>query len=195
MKPVVNASTVLIIVDVQNDFCADGALAVPGGDEVVPALNRVALYCEQKRALVVASRDWHPPNHCSFKQFGGIWPPHCVHNTKGAAFHPDLDLPPELTLVSKGTAVEKDAYSAFEGTELGDLLEQRRISSVLVGGLATDYCVLNTTLDAIRRRHRTYLLTDACRAVNVNEGDGDAALSKMFDAGAIALTTTSVEEG
>jgi nicotinamidase/pyrazinamidase len=91
--------------------------------------------------------------------------------------------------------VEKDAYSAFEGTELGDLLEQRRVSSVLVGGLATDYCVLNTTLDAIRRGHRTYLLTDACRAVNVNEGDGDAALSKMFDAGAIALTTTSVEEG
>lgn len=178
----------LLIVDVQNDFLPGGALAVAHGDDVVPALNRYIDLFLTKGLPIIATRDWHPVNHCSFRDQGGPWPPHCIANTPGAAFASGLKLPAEFITISKAASPEKDAYSGFEGTELEALLRSYGVRRVFVGGLATDYCVLNTVRDALENRYQVYVLTDAIRAVNVHPDDGNKAEREMTAGGAVMIT-------
>lgn len=173
----------LIAVDVQNDFII-GSLAVPGGADVVPALNRYLALFAQSRLPVFATRDWHPPDHCSFRP-RGPWPPHCVVNSPGAQFAPGLALPAHTIVVSKADA--GDAYSSFQCTGLDERLRRLGVRRLLVGGLATDYCVCHTVLDARRLGYSVLLLTDAIRAVDVTPGDGRKAEKAMCDAGAIPI--------
>lgn len=182
----------LIIVDVQNDFLPGGRLAVPAGDEVVAPLNACIGRFAAAGLTVVASRDWHPAGHCSFVARGGPWPPHCVAGTPGAAFAPGLALPGEAWIVSKAMTEVADAYSAFAGTELDARLRAAGVGRLVVGGLATDYCVLNTVLDALGLGYRVAVLEDAIRAVNVAPGDGEAALARMRSAGARVLVSARV---
>lgn len=177
----------LILVDVQLDFLPGGSLAVPRGDEVVPALNRYIAVFRGLTFPIVATRDWHPPDHCSFRAQGGPWPPHCVAGSAGAHFATLLDLPCEAHIVSKATSRDRDAYSGFEGTGLDDWLRRAGASRVFVGGLATDYCVLNTVRDALRFGYATFLLLDAVRAVDVAAGDGARAIDEMRRLGAMAI--------
>jgi nicotinamidase/pyrazinamidase len=178
----------LIVVDVQNDFLPGGALAVPGGDEVVPVLNEYLKRFAVKNLPVFATRDWHPPNHCSFQLQGGPWPPHCIAGTHGAEFSPDLKLPEGAQIISKATEPEREAYSGFDGTRLFTLLKEQGIRRLFIGGLATDYCVLNTVKDALRLGFAVFLLRDAVRAVNVHPGDEQKALDEMQRLGARFLT-------
>ena len=181
------AGDALILVDVQLDFLPGGSLAVPHGDEVVPALNRYVAVFRGLTLPVVATRDWHPPDHCSFQARGGPWPPHCVVGSEGARFAPLLDLPCEGRIVSKATTRDRDAYSGFEGTDLDEWLKRAGVSRVFVGGLATDYCVLNTVRDALRLGYATFLLADAVLAVDVQAGDGERAIAEMRRVGALAI--------
>ena len=181
------AGDALIMVDVQLDFLPGGSLAVPHGDEVVPALNRYIAVFRGLTFPIVATRDWHPPDHCSFRAQGGPWPPHCVAGSAGAHFATLLDLPCEAHIVSKATSRDRDAYSGFEGTGLDDWLRRAGASRVFVGGLATDYCVLNTVRDALRFGYATFLLLDAVRAADVAAGDGARAIDEMRRLGAMAI--------
>jgi nicotinamidase/pyrazinamidase len=182
-------SPALLIVDVQNDFCPGGALAVREGDQVVAPLRRVA---ERFGALgypVYASRDWHPLDSTHFATGGGTWPVHCVQHTPGAQFHPDLELPPSALVVTTGSGKEDEGYSAFSGTvagrgSFGDDLRARGVTHLYVGGLATDYCVKHSVLDALSQGFGVTVLTDAVRAVDVQPGDGQRALEEMKAAGA-----------
>ncbi len=175
----------VIVVDVQKDFCPGGALPVAGGDEVVPVLNRWIEAAKGAGAQIVVSRDWHPPGHMSFREQGGTWPPHCVQNTDGAEFHPDLDVPGEAIVISKGDKADRDQYSAFDQTGLGARLEQQGIRRVWVGGLALDVCVRATVLDALKLGFEVHVIRAGTRAVDVQPGDGDRALEEMRQAGAI----------
>ncbi len=178
----------LLIVDVQKDFLPGGALAVPGGDEIVPVLNHYIERFLQKGLPIFATRDWHPPNHCSFRDQGGAWPPHCVAGSEGAEYADDLHLPADAEIISKATRPEFEAYSGFDGTDLETRLKQRGVRRLFIGGLATDYCVLNTVRDAIRRGFEVFLLTDAIRAVNVHPEDERKALEEMRRLGARFIT-------
>lgn len=174
----------LIIVDVQNDFLPSGSLAVPEGNAVVPVLNRYISAFEANRLPVYATRDWHPRNHCSFHEQGGPWPPHCIAATPGAAFSEELALPSSAKIVSKATSPDKDAYSGFQGTDLDTQLKRDGTRRLLIGGLATDYCVLNTVKDALSLGYTVLLLEDAMRAVNVKPDDGAKAVTEMVRLGA-----------
>lgn len=178
------AGDALVVVDVQVDFLPGGSLAVPRGDEVVPVLNRWLAAAAARGLPVFATRDWHPPEHCSFRARGGPWPPHCVAGSAGAAFAPGLRLPPGATVVSKATTPDRDAYSGFEGTDLDARLRAAGARRLLVGGLATDYCVVETIRDARRLGYEVLLLADAVRAVEVRPGDGARALEALRRAGA-----------
>jgi nicotinamidase/pyrazinamidase len=181
----------LVIVDVQNDFVS-GSLAVPGGGEIVPVLNRYIGHFTGQRLPVIATRDWHPPQHRSFCDAGGAWPAHCVAASDGASFVPGLALPPDVIVISKGTRAEHEAYSGFEGTDLDLQLRGRGVSRLFVGGLATDYCVLRTVLDARRHGYDVFVLADAIRAVNAAAADGARAEARMQNAGAIAIGIDAV---
>lgn len=174
---------VLVVVDVQNDFVT-GSLAVPGGAQVIPALNHYIREFTRAGLRIVATRDWHPPRHFSFREQGGQWPAHCVAGTQGAAFAPQLRLPEDSWIVSKATHPSREAYSAFEGTDLAMRLKRLGAKRLFVGGLATDYCVLRTVLDALAKGYETWVLADAVGAVEVNPGDGDRAEDEMRRAGA-----------
>ncbi len=175
----------LLIVDVQNDFCPGGALAVPEGDQVVGVLNQWIQKAQAGRIPVYASRDWHPPNHISFKARGGPWPPHCIQETAGARFHHDLRLPPDAEIISKAETPDRDAYSAFGGTDLAARLRTAGVKRLWIGGLATDYCVRATALDAINEGFEVHLISSATRAVNVQADDGRRALDDIRGAGGI----------
>ncbi len=177
----------LIVVDLQNDFLPGGALAVPEGDEIVSLINRCIERFVSRGLPVVATRDWHPADHCSFAEQGGTWPAHCVAGTVGAAFAPGLNLPDDVIVISKATRADQEAYSGFSGTGLAASLRERGVRRVFVGGLATDYCVLNTVLDALTAGFETVLLDDAIRAVDVEPGDGRCAIDEMTRHGAIAV--------
>ena len=178
-------SDALLLVDVQNDFCPGGALAVADGDAVVPALNAWIAAARQGGARVFASRDWHPPDHLSFAERGGFWPPHCVQDTPGAAFHPDLELPDDAVIITKADTAEREAYSAFDSGELAAQLRAAGIRRLWVGGLATDYCVKASVLDATELPGlEVRVITNAIRAVDSAPGDGEAALEAMREAGA-----------
>lgn len=179
----------LIVVDVQNDFCPGGALAVKDGDQVVPVLNRYIDRFTKAGLPIFATRDWHPEKTSHFNTGGGPWPPHCVQGSKGAQFHPDLKLPPETVLVSAGMGSDEDGYSGFlgrddRGARLADLLRQRGIERIFVGGLATDYCVKHTVLDGLKEGLSVVLLADSVRGVNLRPGDSERATEEMRRAGA-----------
>jgi len=178
----------LIIVDVQRDFCPGGALAVPSGDEIVPKVNTYIEIFKRHGGLIVATRDWHPANHSSFKDYGGIWPPHCIQNTEGAQFHPDLRLPDDTVIVSKATEPDKEAYSGFEGTNLEKVLKGHGTQRVFVCGLATDYCVKSTVFDALRLGFFSFVLLDAVKGVNINPDDSERAILEMLEKGAVGIT-------
>lgn len=179
---------VLLVTDIQNDFLPGGSLAVAGGDAVVPVLNRYIEVFVAHGLPVYATRDWHPPGHCSFHAQGGVWPVHCVQDTPGAAFADALTLPPDTTVISKATRLDQEAYSSFQGTDLGERLRAAGIRRLFIGGLTTDYCVLNTVKDALRRRFEVFVLADAVRAVDVQPGDGRRAEEEMTRVGARFIT-------
>lgn len=174
----------LLIVDVQNDFCPGGALAVPEGDQVVPVLNQWSEAAQGAGIPVYASRDWHPENHISFRERGGPWPPHCIQNTQGAAFHPGLDLPVQATVISKGADPDRDQYSAFDDTGLGEQMRREGVHRVWVGGLAQDVCVRASVIDGAQEGFDIHLILPATRPVEVSPGDGEQALEDMRQAGA-----------
>ena len=192
MELKLDRQTALIVVDVQNDFCPGGALAVREGDQVVPVFNRYLESFVKAGLPIYACRDWHPKNHKSFKARGGPWPPHCVQDTPGADFHPDLKLPANAVIISKAWRSEDESYSEFEGTNLELYLKRKGVRRVLVGGLATDYCVKHTVLDACRLGFETYLLTDASRGIDVKKGDSEKAVEEMKNAGAVTITLQSL---
>lgn len=184
----------LLIVDVQNDFCPGGALAVPDGDRVVEPLSRIAGFFTAAGLPVLASRDWHPPVTRHFSGFGGVWPPHCVQESSGAAFHPALRLPKGALVISKGGDPDSDSYSAFDGRStdgrsLGEILTALGVGHLYVGGLATDYCVCSSVLDARKAGLEVTLLTDAVAGVEISAGDSEKALQEMERAGAGFSTT------
>jgi len=200
----------LLIVDVQNDFCPGGALAVPEGDRVVPVINRL----QARFDLVVATQDWHPPDHGSFAanhpgrqpgefiELGGLeqvlWPVHCVQHTPGAAFHPDLDVARVAQVFQKGIDPNIDSYGAFfdnghrRSTGLDDYLKERAVADVYIGGLATDYCVKYTALDAVRLGFATHVIEDACRGVNLEEGDVVRAVEEMRSHGVMIVHSKEI---
>ncbi|MCS7017369.1 MAG: isochorismatase family protein [Gemmatales bacterium] len=177
----------LVLVDVQCDFLPGGSLAVPKGDEIIPVLNRYLAAFSRRGLPIFATRDWHPPSHCSFKNRGGQWPVHCVANTPGAAFPAALKLPPEAVVISKARFVDRDAYSGFDRTELEARLRLVKARRLFIGGLATDYCVLHTVRDALDRGFKVFLLCDAIRAVNLRADDGAKAEAEMLSLGALPL--------
>ena len=175
-------SRALVIVDFQNDFCPGGALAVPDGDAIAARLNDLA--SSDEFDLVVATRDWHPPDHGSFAEQGGPWPVHCVAGTPGAELHHALDPTPIDMLIDKGQDPATEGYSGFEATGLADLLRERGIDQLTVTGLATDYCVKNTALDALREGFAVTVDSTATRGVEVEPGDSERALEAVREAGA-----------
>ena len=179
---------VLLVTDIQNDFLPGGALAVAGGDEVVPVLNRYVDAFQSQGLPVYATRDWHPLRHCSFYAQGGPWPVHCVAGTHGADFAAALTLPPNTTVISKATSRDREAYSSFQGTDLDSHLREAGIRRLFIGGLTTDYCVLNTVRDARRLGYEVFVLADAIRAVDVRSGDGQRAEAEMVSLGAQFIT-------
>ncbi len=179
----------LLLVDPQNDFCPGGSLAVLDGNSVMPVLSAWAEAAARQGIPIFVSRDWHPPKTTHFKALGGVWPPHCVMGTPGAEFHADLQVPAAATIVSKGMGETEDAYSAFQARDdnaalLGSLLQERGVKHLFVGGLATDYCVRSSALDALTSGYAVTLIPDGMRAVDVHPGDGDRALAEMNTAGA-----------
>lgn len=178
----------LIVVDVQNDFCPGGKLAVAHGDEVVAPLNELIDEFLERGDPVYKSRDWHPPETKHFKAHGGTWPPHCVQNTKGAEFHPQLKDDPRIHVISKGLG-DTDCYSAFDETDLAAQLRDEGVKELLVGGLATDYCVKATVLAGLKRGFKVKALENAMRAVNLQPDDGERAIEEMRAAGAEIVTT------
>jgi len=184
----------LIIVDVQNDFCPGGSLAVRDGAAVVPALNCYLARFQAAGLPVIATRDWHPARTGHFKDYGGIWPRHCIQGTEGAAFHADLRLGADVIVVSKGAGVDEDAYSGFqgkdrEGVSMAELLRARGVETIFIGGLATDYCVKATALDGLKHGFKVIVLGDAIRGVDLAPDDSEEALRLLAEAGASKIAT------
>jgi len=190
-----NKKRALIVVDVQNDFCPGGSLAVEHGDEVVPPLNKLIKEFLDRGEPVFKTRDWHPAKTRHFAAYGGTWPVHCVQGTHGAEFHPDLLDDPRINIISKGTNESADGYSGFDGTNLSQLLSEEGVTEVWVAGLATDYCVKHTVLDARREGFAVKALADAMRAVNLNPDDGTRAIEEMRTAGAEIVGNTKKAAG
>lgn len=179
----------LVIVDVQNDFFPGGTLPVPEGDKVVPLLNDYINKFQKADIIIYASRDWHPEKTKHFKTFGGVWPPHCVQRTKGAEFHPGLKLPKEAIILTKGEDPNEDSYSGFqaktkENKSFADSLKEKGIEHLYIGGLATDYCVRATVLDALKQGFKVTILMDAIKGVDIRAGDSAKAIKEMEKAGA-----------
>lgn len=194
MAPIrLSTEDALIIVDVQNDFLPGGALAVPGAGDIVPTVNAYIKCFQHHKLPIYATRDWHPADHCSFLQQGGTWPPHCLAGAPGAQFPAGLHLPPSAMVLSKAVTPHEDAYSGFQGTNLAASLRARCIARLFIGGLATDYCVLNTVKDALSEGFKVFLLVDAIRAVNVHPGDGESAIRDMLARSAKAVTLADME--
>lgn len=174
----------LLVVDVQNDFIKGGALAVSGGETIIPVVNRYIERFTQKRLPIFLTRDWHPADHRSFMTQGGPWPVHCVAGSKGAEFAPDLVLPETAVIVSKGDSSDSEGYSAFENQVLKTRLDAESIQRLFVCGIASDYCVLRTVCDALLLGYGVYVLLDAIAAVNVRSQDGFEAQRMMAHNGA-----------
>jgi nicotinamidase/pyrazinamidase len=190
----------LVVVDLQNDFCPGGALGVREGDKVVAVIN---VYIEKftKAGLpVIATRDWHPPKTSHFKEFGGPWPVHCVEGTRGAEFHPALELPEGTVIITKGDRPDEDAYSCFQGRDpsgraFAEVLKSEGVCHIYIGGPATDYCVKDTALDAAREGVKVTLLKDAVRGVDLSPGDTEKALEAIIESGADTITLGELQLG
>lgn len=189
-----NGNDALLVTDIQNDFLPGGALPVTDGDKIIPAINNYIERVEAAKAHVIASRDWHSPNHISFKSQGGPWPPHCIQETEGAKFSPKLKLPDHTVVISKATDPKHEAYSAFDHTNLNNELHRLGIKRFFIAGLATDYCVVNTVLDARKLGYDTFVLMDATLGINVNPGDVDRAVKAMTESGARLVTIADFAE-
>ena len=185
-RPEFKHGDALLIVDMQIDFCPGGALPVPGGDEIIPYLNECVAAAREAGVPVIASRDWHPQQHPSFEAEGGEWPPHCVQDTEGASFHPELALPLEAVKVSKGVRFDKDQYSVFDETGLGDFLRGHGIERIWIGGLAQDVCVHASILAACDEGFDVHLLAAATRPIDAQQGE--EAIAEMRAAGALIET-------
>jgi nicotinamidase/pyrazinamidase len=189
-----NEHDALLITDIQIDFLPGGALPVEGGNEIIPVVNNYIQHFESAKAHIIASRDWHPANHVSFKSQGGIWPAHCVQDTEGAKFSPDMKLPDHTVVISKAMDPKHEAYSAFDATNLDKELRQLGIKRLFVAGLATDYCVVNTVLDACKLGYETVVLTDATLGINLMPGDVERAFKTMSKSGARQATDADFVE-
>jgi nicotinamidase/pyrazinamidase len=192
MTITIGKTTALVVVDIQLDFCPGGALAVREGDKVIPVINEYIKRFSAAGALIIFTRDWHPPDHSSFKSQGGPWPPHCVQNTEGAKFHPSLKIPSDAEIVSKADKRD-EAYSFFQGTDLARELHQRGIETLFVGGLATDYCVKETILDGLRENFEVFFLRDASRGVDVKPGDSERAVQEITSRGCKGITKEEIQ--
>jgi nicotinamidase/pyrazinamidase len=187
----------LLIVDLQNDFCPGGALGVPEGNKIIPKVNKYIKIFSKKKLAVFASRDWHPARTKHFKDFGGIWPVHCIRNTQGALFHPKLKLPKDATLLYKGIDPVKDGYSAFEaederGVGFLKLLKLLGVKELFIAGLATDYCVKFSSLEAIKHGFKVKILVDAIQGVNLKPDDSSKAINEIVGKGAKKLTLKNI---
>ena len=188
----------LVIIDVQNCFCPGGELEVKEGDKVVPVLNSYTEKFERLGFPVYATRDWHPDITRHFKNYGGLWPEHCVRNTPSAEFHPDLKLPEDVEIISAGMGPDEEGYSSFEGTNddgesFEESLRERGVLHLYVGGIATDYCVKETVLDATRRGFKATILIDAVKGVNLEPEDSERAIEQMKAAGADVTTLEEID--
>ncbi|MCX5702036.1 MAG: bifunctional nicotinamidase/pyrazinamidase [Candidatus Omnitrophica bacterium] len=188
----------LLIIDVQNDFCPGGALAVSEGDKIVPRINKYIKLFSKSKLPVFASRDWHPVRTKHFKDFGGVWPVHCIQSAKGAMFHQDLKLPRDAILLYKGMDPDKDSYSVFQaedsrGMKFEQLLNIFGIKELYVAGLATDYCVKSSAVDALEKGLKVKLLIDAIKGVNLKAGDSEKAIQEMSKNGAKKLTLKDIQ--
>ncbi len=187
-------SDALLITDLQKDFLPGGALPIDNADEIIPVLNDYVKRFVAAKAHVLASRDWHPVNHISFLAQGGRWPPHCVQETAGAKFSPDLKLPPHAIVISKATNPVIEAYSAFDGTSLAHELRTLGVKQLFIGGLATDYCVVNTVVDACKLGFEAVVLMDATLGINAEPGDVDRAIETMLKNGAQQVAVEDFSE-
>ncbi len=183
----------LLVVDVQNDFCPGGALGIQGGHKIIPIVNRYIKCFEKENLPIFITRDWHPKDTRHFRQFGGVWPEHCIEGSPGAQFHTDLKLPEEACVMSKRMDPEIDSYSAFQatdssGTLLPNLLKTLGVAEIYVAGLATDYCVKYSVLDALKEGLKVFILTDAIAGVNRQPEDSSLALEEMVNSGAKETT-------
>jgi nicotinamidase/pyrazinamidase len=183
----------LLVVDVQNDFCPGGTLAVSHGDEVVEPLNKLIDKFLDEDRPIFKTRDWHPSTTKHFAKYGGVWPVHCVQNTRGAEFHPQLRDDPKIRVVSKGLG-DTDCYSGFDETDLAQQLHKEGVEEVLIGGLTTDYCVKTTAIDAVKNGFKVKVLKDAIRAVDAQPGDGDRAIEEMRAAGADVVESEEISD-
>jgi len=188
----------LLIVDVQNDFCPGGALGVPEGDKIIPVINKYIKIFTKEKLPIFLTRDWHPIKTKHFKDFGGIWPVHCIQNTKGAAFHPKLKLPKDAILLYKGMDPHKDAYSSFQaedvrGMAFPKLLKIFGVKEIYIAGLATDYCVRFSAHDAIKQGFKVKILTDAIKGVDLKPNDSRNAIKEMLKKGAKKITLKNLE--
>jgi nicotinamidase/pyrazinamidase len=191
MRLAVTGSSCLIVVDIQRDFMPGGALPVPQGDSIIDPLNRLIELFSSKGLSIVFTRDWHPRDHISFADRGGPWPPHCVMNSSGAEFHPSLIIPPNAIIISKGTERDKEAYSGFQGTNLHDILLERGVKRLFIGGIATEYCVKSTVLDALEIGFETIVVKEAIKGIR--EGDEILAKEEMIDLGAILVNINEIK--
>jgi nicotinamidase/pyrazinamidase len=183
----------LLVVDVQNDFCPGGALGIPSGDKIIPKINKYIRAFVKKKLPIFATRDWHPVKTRHFRDFGGVWPAHCIHNTRGSLFHPELKLPKDAILLYKGMDPEKDSYSAFHaedgnGVAVAHILAKLGIKEIYIAGLATDYCVRFSARDALRHGFKVKILTDAIQGVNLKPKDSESAIKEMVKGGAKKIT-------
>jgi nicotinamidase/pyrazinamidase len=178
------------VVDIQRDFCPGGTLAIKDGDKVVPKINRVIRAFTGASLPIFFTRDWHPRNHISFKDQGGLWPPHCVKGTRGAEFHPKLMVPRGAVVISKGREADLEAYSGFQGTDLEKRLKEAGVREVFLGGLATDYCVKDTSLDALDVGLKVKILDDCVKGVNLHENDSELAIREVVARGAGLMTSS-----
>jgi nicotinamidase/pyrazinamidase len=187
----------LLLVDVQNDFC-DGALAVPSGGEVISPLNECVRIFSSRLSPVIATQDWHPAGHCSFAEQGGPWPAHCVKGTLGAELHPKLEKDGITLIIRKGFRRDIDSYSAFfendkeTVTGLDGYLRRLGVRAIYAGGLATDYCVFYTLMDAAASGFQTYLIEDAVRGVDLPKGSVEKAIAEMKNAGVRLVSSASL---
>lgn len=185
-----NEHDALLISDIQNDFLPDGALPVLDGDKIIPVVNDYIIRFKSASSHIIASRDWHPSTHTSFKTQGGVWPVHCVQGSNGAKFSPKLKSPNQTLIISKATDPKQEAFSAFDSTNLTNELRQRGIKRLFVAGLATDYCIVNTVLDSRKLGFETIVLMDAILGIDVKSGDVDRAIEAMLKAGTKQATVT-----
>lgn len=179
----------LVVVDVQRDFCPGGSLGINHGDSIIPRLNRVIEAFQRAKLPIFFTRDWHPPDHCSFRAQGGIWPPHCVMGTDGAGFHSDLEVPPGSVVINKASDPSLEAYSTFQGTDLERQLRERHIHEIVLGGLATDYCVKESSLDALRAGFGVSVLKDCVKGVNLRRNDSALAIRAIATRGARLISS------